>query len=134
MISSSGAVFFTKVYGHDPPWLPLLSQSHKGSIFQSRSFCDICHPLRSWPSSAYFPLQWTLQYQPVDVVTSVTKVGKKKYLLLELCSTAIFRTSSFVFFSHQDILIIFRYAHISNDCNFVIFLVVIVHVSQPYGL
>ncbi len=41
------------------------------------------------------------------------------------------RTSSFVFFSLQDIFIIFRYAHISNDCNCVIFLVVIVHVSHP---
>ena len=41
------------------------------------SFLELCHSLSSWPSSSYFPLQWTLRYQPVDVVTSdhVTNVG-----------------------------------------------------------
>ena len=106
----------------------------------SRPFCDVCHPLRYWPSSAYFPLQWTLQYQPVDVVTSdVSKVGNFSLfffsLLLELdsCSSANFRTPSFLFFSLQDIFTNFRYAHISNDCNFAIFLVVIFLVSHPYN-
>ena len=97
------------------------------------AFVDICHPPRSWPSSSYFPLQ----YQPADVVTSdhVTKVGNFSFLY---CWNYVkqfvchFRTPSFVLFSLQDIFIIFRYAHISNDCNFVIFLVVIVHVSHPY--
>ena len=51
---------------------------------------------------------------------------------MQSCASASVRTSSFVFFSLQDRFIIFRYAHISNDCNFVIFLVVIVHVSHPY--
>ena len=53
-----------------------------------RPFCNVCHPLRSWPSSASLPLQWTLQQQPVDVVTSdhVTKVVNFLFsLLLELC-------------------------------------------------
>ena len=124
--STSGAVFFGKIGCHDPPWLPILSKSHEVFVTHSRPFCDDGHPLRSWPSSASFPLQLTLQQQPVDVVTSdhVTKVGN--------CSSASVMTSSFVFFSLQDIFIIFRYAHISNDCNFVIFLVVIVHVSHPY--
>ena len=86
--SSSGAVFFEKVGCHDLPWLPILSKSHEVFVTHSRPFCDVCHPLRSWPSSASFPLQWTLQQQPVDVVTSdhVTKVGNFSFsLLLELC-------------------------------------------------
>ena len=75
--SSSNAVFFKKAGCRDPPWLPILSQSHEVFISHSRPFSDICHQLRSWPSSSYFPQQWTLQYQPVDVVTShhVTNVG-----------------------------------------------------------
>ena len=56
--SSSGAVFFKKVGCHYPPWLLILSQSHDLFISHSRPLCDICHPLRSWPSSAYFPLQF----------------------------------------------------------------------------
>ena len=43
----------------------------------------------------------------------------------------MFSTTSFVLFSLQDIYSVFRYVHISNDCNVVIFLVVIVHVSHP---
>ena len=43
-------------------WLRL-SQSHGVFVSHSRPFCDICHQLGSLPSSAYFPLQWTLQYQ-----------------------------------------------------------------------
>ena len=98
--SSSGAVFFERVGCHDPPWLPILSKSHEVFVTHSRPFCDVCHPLRywpsswpticilylrpirSWPSSASFPLQWTLQQQPVDVVTSdhVTKVGNFSFL------------------------------------------------------
>ena len=56
----------------------------------------------------------------------------KSFLFCWNCSSASVRTSSFILFSLQDIFIIFRYAHISNECNFVIFLVVIVHVSHPY--
>ena len=80
--SSSGAVFFEKVGCHDPPWFPISSKSHEVFVTHSCPFCDVCHPLRSWPSSASFPLQWTLQQQPVDVVTSdhVTKVGKFSFL------------------------------------------------------
>ncbi len=44
--SSSGAVFFEKVGCHDPPWLPILSQSHEVFISRSRPICGICHPLR----------------------------------------------------------------------------------------
>ena len=75
--SSSSVVFLKKVGCHDTPFFPSLSQSHEVFVSHSRPFRDNCHPLRSWPSSAYFPLQWTLQYQPVDVVTSdhMTKVG-----------------------------------------------------------
>ena len=62
--------FLKKVGCHDSPLLPILGQSHEVSVSHSRPFCDICHPLRSWPSSAYFPILWTLRYQPVDVVTS----------------------------------------------------------------
>ena len=58
--SSSGVVFVEKVGCHDPTWLPILSQSHELFVSHSRPFCDVCHPLRSWPSSASFPLQWTL--------------------------------------------------------------------------
>ena len=106
-------------------------------VSHSRPFCDVCHQLRSWPSSAYFPLQWTLQYQPVDVVTSdqVTKVVLFLFFIVEImwsCSSTISRTSSFVFFYLQDIFIIFRYDHISNDSNCFMFLVVIFHVSQPH--
>ena len=101
-ISSSGAVFFERDGCHDPPWLPILSKSHEVFVSHPRPFCDVCHrlrswpssadqlvefynylrPLRSWPSSASFPLQWTLQQQPVDVVTSdhVTKVGNFSFL------------------------------------------------------
>ena len=80
--SSSGAVFLKKVGCHDPPWLPILSQSHEPFVSHSRPFCDVCYPFRSWPSSAYCPLQWTLQYHPVAVVTSdhVTKVGNFPFL------------------------------------------------------
>ena len=140
MSSSSGAVFFEKVGCHDPPWLPILSKSHE--VFVShplppRPLCDICHPLRSWPSSASFSLQWTLQQQHVDVVTSdhVTKVGNfyflycSNYVKLFVCQCKDFFIC-FLFppgyFHHL------RYAHISSDCNFVIFLVVIVHVSHSY--
>ena len=79
---SSVAVFFKKVGCHDTPLLPILSQSHEVFVSHSRPFCDICHPIRSWPSSAYFPLQWTIQYQPVDVVLSdhVTEVGHCYFL------------------------------------------------------
>ena len=59
--SSSGAVFLKKVGCHDSPLLPILKQSHEVFVVHSRPICDICHPLRSWPSSVYFPLQWTLQ-------------------------------------------------------------------------
>ena len=73
-------IFFEKVGCHDPPWLPILSQFHEVFVSHSRPFCDMCHPLGSWPSSAYFPRLWTLQWwpYPVDVVTSdhVTKVGR----------------------------------------------------------
>ena len=64
----------------------------------------------------------------------MTKVGHFSFsLLLELCKAVRLPVLGLlVFFSLQDIFIIFRYAHISNDCNFVIFLVVIVHVSHPY--
>ena len=48
------------------------------------------------------------------------------------CASASVRTSSFVFFSLQDIFVIFRHANISSGCNFVIFLMVILHVSRPY--
>ena len=67
---------------HNSPLLPILSQSHEVFVSHSRPFCDVGHPLRYWPSSAYFPLQWTLQQQPVDVVTSdhVTKVGNSSFL------------------------------------------------------
>ena len=41
------------------------------------------------------------------------------------------RNSSFILLSLQDNFITFRYVHI-NDYNFVIFLVVMVHVSHPY--
>ena len=85
--SSSGAVFFEKVGCHDPPWLPILSNSHEVLVSHSRPVCDVCQPLRSWPSSAQFPLHWTLQKQPVDVVMSdhVTNVGDFFFsLLLEL--------------------------------------------------
>ena len=71
--SSSSAAFFKKVDCHGSPLLPILSQSHD-YVFISHSppFFDICHPLRSWLSSSYFPLRWTVlyQHQPVDVVTS----------------------------------------------------------------
>ena len=80
--SSSGAVFFEKAGCHDPPWLPILNKSLEVFVSHSRPFCDVCHPLRSWPSSASFPLQWTLQQQPVYVVTSdhVTKVVNFSFL------------------------------------------------------
>ena len=67
---------------HDPPWLQPLSQYHEVFMSLSRTFCDIYHPRCSWPSSAYFPLQWSLQYQPVDFVTSdhVTEVGNVFFL------------------------------------------------------
>ena len=80
--SSSGAVFFEKVDCHDPPWLPILSKFHEVFVSYSRPFCDVCHPLCSWPSSDSFPIQWTIQQQPVDVVTSdhVTKVGNFSFL------------------------------------------------------
>ena len=64
--SSSGAVFFKKVGCHDSPWLPILSQSHEVFVSHSRPFFDVFHP-----SGSYFPLQWTLQYQPVDVVAYI---------------------------------------------------------------
>ena len=50
--SSSGAVFFERVSCHDPPWLPILNKSHEVFVSHPRPFCDVCHPLRSWPSSA----------------------------------------------------------------------------------
>ena len=49
--SSSGVVFFERVGCHDPPWLPILSKSHEVFVSHPRPFCDVCHPLRSWPSS-----------------------------------------------------------------------------------
>ena len=57
--SSSGAVFFENVGCRDPPWLPILSNSHEVLVSHSRPFCDDCQLLRYWPSSAYFPVQWT---------------------------------------------------------------------------
>ena len=39
--SSSGAVFFEKVGCYDPPWLPILSNSHEVFVSHSRPFCDI---------------------------------------------------------------------------------------------
>ena len=83
-VSLSGAVFFDKVGCRDSPLLPILSQSHVVFISHSHPFCDICQPLRSWPSSAYFPLEWTLQYQPKNVVTSdhVTKVGNFLFFIV----------------------------------------------------
>ena len=113
--SSSGAVFLKKVGCHDSPLLPILSQSHEVFVSHSRPFCDVCHPLRSWPSSAYFPLQSTLQQQPMDVVTS-DHVTNLLFSFL-YCSSIISRTYSVVLFSLQDIFIIFPYADISNDCN-----------------
>ena len=72
---------------HDPPWLTILSQSRAVFVSHSRLFCDICHPLRFWPTCAHWRgnlLLWTLQYQPVCVVrpTSdhVTKVGHFSFL------------------------------------------------------
>ena len=50
--SSSGAVSFERVGCHDPPWLLILSKSHEVFVSHPRPFCDVCHPLRSWPSSA----------------------------------------------------------------------------------
>ena len=50
------------------------------------------------------------------------------------CSSAIFMTYSFVLFSLLDSFNIFRYAHISNVCNLVIYVVVIVHDSHPYKM
>ena len=50
--SSSGAVFSEKVACLESPLLPILSQSHEVFIFHSCTFCDICDPLRYWPSSA----------------------------------------------------------------------------------
>ena len=90
----SGTLFFKKVGCHDSPLLPILSQSHEVFVTHSRPFCDVCHPLRS----TYFPLHYHL----VDVVTSdhVTKVGHFSFLYCwnyVNCSSAIFRTSSFVF-------------------------------------
>ena len=38
-------------------WLPIFSKSHEVFVSHSRPFCDVCHPLRSWPSSASFSLQ-----------------------------------------------------------------------------
>ena len=66
--SSSGAVFLKKVGCHDSPLLPILSQSHEVLVSHSRSLCDVCHPLRYWPSSAYFPLQWTLQWMLLSLI------------------------------------------------------------------
>ena len=95
------------------------------------AFPSILWCLSSTPFLAFlclFSPKVTLQYQRVDVVTSdhVTKVGNFSFLY---CWNYV---KLFDFSSLQDIFIIFRYAQISNDCNFVIFLVVIVHVSHPY--
>ena len=86
------------------PMLPILSQSHNVFISHCCPFFDICHPLRSWPSSSYFPL-WTLQYQPVDCVVSdcVTKVGSFSFLY---CWNYVF--------SLQDIFIIFQETLVRN--------------------
>ena len=67
---------------HQVPSRDLEPVSRGLCIAYSCPFCDICHALRSWPSSAYCPLQRTFQYQPVDVVTSdhVTKVGNFSFL------------------------------------------------------
>ena len=43
-------VFFEKVGCHDPPRLPILSNSHEVLVSHSRPCCDVCQPLRSWPS------------------------------------------------------------------------------------
>ena len=107
-------------------------------ISHSRPLRDICHPLRHWPSCSYFHLQWNIQYQPMEVATSdhVTKLGRLFfYLLLELCKAVhrpVFGLLNLFCFLSTICFIIFLYAHISNDCKFVIFLVVIVHVSHPY--
>ena len=84
---------------HDPPWLPILRQSHEVFVSHSRPFF-------------IFVIYSDCGCRP-------TKVGYFPFLMAGItqsCSYVIFRLSSFVLFSIQDIFIIFRCAHISNDC------------------
>ena len=120
--SSSGAVFFEKVSCHDPPWLPILSKSHDVFVSHFRPFCDVCHSLRSWPSSASFPLQWTIQQQPVDVVTSDHNPDSFYHHLHKYCSIVLFYSASLLFF-----IIFFIIS--SFDCTYFI---TTVFYGQPF--
>ena len=128
--SSSSAVFFKKVGCHASSLLLILSQSLKVVTLHSRPLFDVSHPLRSSPSSSYFLFQSTFLYH-------VTKVRNSFLYCLNYVKVFPCHFCAHIYFiCFQDIFIISRYANISNDWNFVIFLVVIVYVivyvSHPY--